>query len=250
MKMSEIIKIRGLNFGYDEEVILKGVNLDIRNGDFVALVGTNGSGKSTFLKLLTKQISFQQGEIKLFGQNINEFSDWTKLGYISQEVKEFNDSFPATVKEVIGANLYKEFGRFKLLNLRLDQKINKALELVDMLEHKERQIGNLSGGQQQRIFIARALVSEPEVIFLDEPLVGVDIENQNKFYQLLNRLNQDLQLTILIISHDVETVIEYANKVICFSKQKVSSYSIEEFSSEEYLLNSLEASQVVESSLC
>jgi len=235
MKMSEIIKIRGLNFGYDKEVILKDVNLDIRNGDFIVLVGPNGSGKSTFLKLLTKQISFQQGEIKLFGQNINEFSDWTKLGYISQEVKEFNDSFPATVKEVIGANLYKEFGRFKLLNLRLDQKINRALELVDMLEHKERQIGNLSGGQQQRIFIARALVSEPKVIFLDEPLVGVDIENQNKFYKLLNRLNQELELTILIISHNIEAVIQYANRVFHFAKQKITPLS---------------ASQVVESSLC
>ncbi|MFW6036181.1 MAG: metal ABC transporter ATP-binding protein, partial [Halothermotrichaceae bacterium] len=183
--MKNIIKVNNLSYSYDKEPVLKNVNLEINRGDFAAFIGSNGSGKSTFLKILLGLIKADKGEVKLFGEKVSQFDEWKKTGYISQQVKDFNKSFPATVKEIIAANLYHEMGFLKILKGKHDKKINKALKLVDMIKYKNRLIGNLSGGQQQRVFIARTLVTDPDIIFLDEPLVGVDAVVQDDFFDLI-----------------------------------------------------------------
>ncbi|MCK8817399.1 metal ABC transporter ATP-binding protein [Natroniella sulfidigena] len=231
----KVIEVNNLSFKYDDKLILDDISLEVNKGDFIAFVGPNGSGKSTLLKLLVGSLDFKEGEIKLLGQPIGKFSNWTKVGYISQKARDFNGSFPATVKEVVGANLYSKMGIFKFLTNRLNKKVEQALELVNMLEFKNRTIGELSGGQQQRVFIARTLVNDPEIILLDEPLVGVDAQAQDDFYQLIGKLNQELRITIIMISHDINMISSQADKIACFSNRKIYLHQTEEFDYLAYL---------------
>ncbi|WP_408955892.1 metal ABC transporter ATP-binding protein [Natroniella sp. ANB-PHB2] len=231
----KVIEINNLSFKYDNKLILDDISLEVNKGDFIAFIGPNGSGKSTLLKLLVGILNFKQGEIKILGQPISSFNNWTKVGYISQKAREFNSSFPATVKEIVGANLYSKMGMFKFLTNKLNKEVEQALELVNMLEYKNRMVGELSGGQQQRVFIARTLVNDPEIILLDEPLVGVDAQAQDDFYQLLARLNRRLEITIVMISHDINMISSQADKIVCFSDQKLYSHQMEEFDYLAYL---------------
>ncbi|WP_459841622.1 metal ABC transporter ATP-binding protein [Halanaerocella petrolearia] len=233
--MDRIVEINDLSCGYDDKPILQGVDLIVEEGDFVALLGPNGSGKSTLLKSIIGDLKPQVGEIKLFGQSITDFDNWEKVGYVSQQVRSFNNSFPATVKEVVGASLYREMGFFKLLTNNLETRIDQALKQVDMLEYKTRQIGNLSGGQQQRVFIARTLITNPEIILLDEPLVGVDAKVQDDFYQLIEHLNQKLGITIIMISHDIHVISSQANKIVCFGDGQLFIHQADEFDYEDYI---------------
>ena len=151
-----------------------------------------------------------------------------------QQIRNFNKSFPATVNEVVAAALYKEMGFFKVLNIRLEKRIEEVLELVGMADFRDRQIGKLSGGQQQKVFIARTLVTEPEIIFLDEPLVGIDLKAQEDFINLLNRLNQDLNITIIMVVHELQLIRE-AQKIAYFKGGEVFLYNQQEFASTGYL---------------
>jgi zinc transport system ATP-binding protein len=232
--MKPIVKVEKVSFSYEEEEILTNVDLTIDKGDFAAFIGSNGSGKSTLFKLMLGLEEVNKGIIEFFGERIEDFTDWTRVGYISQDVREFNDSFPGTVREVIGANLYSQMNFWKVLNSDLEVKIEQVLNLVGLEGFKDRQLGNLSGGQQQRVFIARTLVTDPEVIFLDEPLVGVDPEAQHDFYQLLNQLNEELEITVVMISHDVHVVSDQATKVVCFNKGQVFSHQGNEFCYDDY----------------
>ncbi len=233
--MDDIIKINNLSYAYESKKVFSEVNLTINSGDFAALIGPNGSGKSTFIKLLLGILPCQQGEINLLGDSINKFKAWDKVGYIPQDIREFNHSFPATVKEIIAANLYQEMGFIKILTTSLEKKIDKALEKVNMLEYKSELIGQLSGGQQQRVFIARTLVTEPEIIFLDEPLAGVDASAEESFYNLLAKLNNKFGITIIMISHNVNVVSNKANKIICFGDEKIYSHQAENFDYSRYI---------------
>ena len=211
--MGKVIEVNDLSFGYGERLICKNVGFSVEKGDFVGIIGPNGSGKSTLIKLLLRQLKPIKGQIKLLGQDIEKFDQWNKIGYVAQKANSFNTSFPATVEEVVSANLFPKIGLFKRIKNKHRELVYKALETVGMEEYKDRLIGNLSGGQQQRVFIARALVSEPELIFLDEPTVGIDSESEGALYCLLGRLNQEKKITIVMVTHDIGAVIVHTNKI-------------------------------------
>ncbi len=232
--MDKIIEVKNLSFKYSEQIVFDHISFDINKGDFLAFVGPNGSGKSSLMKLLIGDLTPDKGQIRLLGQNIAKFRKWSKIGYMSQQIREFNHSFPATVKEVIAANLYYHMGIIKLLNKDLDKKIDRVLELVDMYSYKNRLIGNLSGGQQQRVFIARTLVTDPEIIFLDEPMVGIDAKSQDEFIKLINSLNRDLDITIVMVSHDIHVISSQANKIACFANKKIHFHLAEDFDYNSY----------------
>ncbi|HLV09199.1 MAG TPA: ABC transporter ATP-binding protein [Halanaerobiales bacterium] len=232
--MEEVIQIDGLNFKYSEKFILKELDLAVEKGDFVALIGNNGSGKSTLLKILVRELIPDRGKIKLFGTLIEHFDKWVKIGYIAQTVREFNKSFPATVREIIGANLYNKMGFIKLLRPEQEDKIEEVLEWVGMLKFKNTSIGSLSGGQQQRVLLARALITDPELILLDEPLTGLDARVQEEFYHLINRLNQDLGISIVMVSHDIHLVSNQANKIACLDGGRLFLHSADEFDFNSY----------------
>lgn len=233
--MKKIVEMKNLSFKYDVVPILKNVNLTVFEGDFMGIVGPNGSAKSTLIKLLLGILNPQQGEIYLMNKPLNNFGDWHRIGYISQKVRSFNNSFPATVEEIVAANLYKELGILKFMRKKHKDKIDEALEIVGMVDYKKRLIGTLSGGQQQRIFIAKTLINNPQIIFMDEPLVGVDIKSQESFYKLMEKLNKDLGITLIMVSHDIGVVTERTNRVACVGNQQVFVHESKTFNEEEYI---------------
>lgn len=237
--VNNIIEIKNLSFRYGNINVLDDINMQIRRGEFVGLIGPNGSGKSTLLKIILGLLTPQQGEVTLFGQSVNRFTDWDKIGYVSQKANSFNTGFPATVHEVVAMGLYGKKGVFKPLN-RLDkERIRKAIELVGLSEFEKRNIGKLSGGQQQRTFIARALVNDPELLILDEPTVGIDSESTKQFNNLLNNLNKELGITIILVSHDIGVVTKQVTQVACLNKKLHFHGSPEEFDQNQNVLQKI-----------
>ncbi len=227
--MSAIIEIKQLFYRYEKDTVLENINLSVRQGSFLAVVGPNGSGKSTLLKLILGLLKTQKGEIYLFGKEISKFKEWQQIGYVSQKANSFNTGFPATVFEVVASGLTKKLGMFTFFKKEHAVKVLDALEAVGMKEFHKRNIGELSGGQQQRVFIARALVSEPKLLILDEPTVGVDAEHVNAFYQMLGDLNQKRGITLLLVTHDIGTVSEKVTHVACLNKHMHFHGETEEF---------------------
>lgn len=200
-----LIHLQKVSFAYSKEEVIKDVTLTVHKGDYVGIIGPNGGGKSTLIKLMLGILKPTQGSIKLFGTHIQKFQDWYKIGYVPQRTY-IDINIPITVAEMVAMGRYGLRGLFHFPTRQDDEKVLQALKQVDMLDYQNQQLSNLSGGQQQRVFIARALSSEPEVIFLDEPTVGVDVKTQKQFYRLLRKLNRELKLTLILASHELDVV--------------------------------------------
>ncbi|MHA6251905.1 metal ABC transporter ATP-binding protein [Oceanobacillus sp. CAU 1775] len=213
-----IVTMKKINFAYEDKTVLEDINFEIPKGKFMGLIGPNGGGKTTLIKLMLGLIKPDSGSIELFGEPLEKFNGRNKIGFVSQKANSFNLGFPATVYEVVSTGLTAKLGYLKFLNKKHKEKILQAIELVDMLDYAYENIGNLSGGQQQRIFIARALVNEPDLLILDEPTVGVDQENVKRFYDLLYRLNKNEGISMLLVTHDTGIVTEYATDIVCLNK--------------------------------
>lgn len=211
----EILKIEKLYFDYSDASVLRDVNLMLYKGDFLGIIGSNGAGKSTLIKLILGLLPYYSGNISLFGTDIKHTIERDKIGYVSQKANSFNTSFPATVKEVIMANLYSKKGLFKRYNKKDEEKFYGVLHKVGMDGFENRLIGNLSGGQQQKVFIARALISEPELLLMDEPTVGVDLQSANDIMTLISELNKQ-GITIIMTNHDTPTLVKAASKLLIF----------------------------------
>lgn len=209
MKNEEaLIKLEHVSFDYGSHTVLKDINLTVTKGDFLGLIGPNGSGKTTLLKVMLGLLKPKVGEVKLFGESLKSFKNWSKIGYVPQRVSTLAQNFPLTAEEVV------EMGD---VNKRGGDEVKAALEAVDMLPHAKKLLHQLSGGQQQRVFIARALVNQPELLILDEPTSGVDADSQAKFYQLLTDLNKKMKLTLVLISHDVDVVVNEVSEIVCIN---------------------------------
>ncbi|MCR4435231.1 MAG: metal ABC transporter ATP-binding protein [Clostridiales bacterium] len=233
--MGKIVEVDNLSFGYDGRLVLKNISFSVEKGDFLGIIGANGSGKSTLVKLMLKILTPLGGSIRLLGEDINSFKKWDKLGYISQKASSFNGSFPATVEEVVQANLFPKIGLFKLPKRHHKEMVYQALEKVGMQDYGKRLIGNLSGGQQQRVFIARVLVSEPEILFLDEPTVGIDAKSEEAVYCLLARLNRELGLTVVMVTHDIGAITVHANRLICLGENGLFEHNPKEGLTKEFV---------------
>lgn len=212
-----IIEIKNVSFQYEHTQVLKDISFAVQEGDFLALLGPNGSGKSTLLKLILGLLKPMQGEILLFDQPLSSFKQRELIGYVSQKSNSFNSGFPATVKEVVQSGLVKKTGLFKRFPNNSDELVLNALKQVGMEQFINRNIGQLSGGQQQRVFIARALIANPKVLILDEPTVGIDHENVQAFYELLEKLNKENNITLILVIHDVDTVSNKISHVACLN---------------------------------
>jgi zinc transport system ATP-binding protein len=214
-----LIEIENVSFQYEYTNVLKDISFTVEEGDFLALLGPNGSGKSTLLKILLGLLKPMNGSIKLFGENAKTFKKRELIGYVSQKSNAFNSGFPATVQEVVRSGLAKKTGLFKRLPKDCDERVLKALQAVGMEAYATRNIGQLSGGQQQRVFIARALIGEPKLLILDEPTVGIDHENVQAFYDMLSHLNRELGMTMILVTHDVDTVSNRISHVACLNQK-------------------------------
>lgn len=213
-----IVEIKDLNFTYERQRVLEDINITIEQGSFLGLVGPNGSGKTTLLKCLLGLLKPQQGEIKLFGQQIHKFKNWHEIGFVSQKANSFNTGFPASVFEVVSSGLTSRLGMFKFMSKQDRIKVYEAIEAVGLSAFTKRNIGEMSGGQQQRAFIARAIVSKPKLLILDEPTVGVDARTVQNFYDMLLTLNKDLGITLILVTHDIGTITDKVSHVACINK--------------------------------
>ncbi|WP_171005410.1 metal ABC transporter ATP-binding protein [Bacillus sp. E(2018)] len=213
------IRVDDLSFHYGDKNVLQHVTMEIKKGSFLGLVGPNGSGKSTLIKCILGLQKPQEGNVYLFGEKVNKFNDWDKVGYVSQKANSFNTAFPATAFEVVSMGLFGKVGLFRFLKASDKKKVWEALRSVKMDQYAHQNIGELSGGQQQRIFIARALVSDPELLILDEPTVGVDTESSDSFYKMLKELHRENNMTLVLVTHDVGVMTNYVTDVACLNKQ-------------------------------
>lgn len=213
-----LINIKDISFDYEQTKALDHISMKVEEGDFLAILGPNGSGKSTLLKIMLGLIKPTAGTIELFGVDSKDFKHREWIGYVSQKSNSFNSGFPATVEEVVAGGLAKKTGLFHRYPKGYKKNVLEALEAVGMENFKDRSVSELSGGQQQRVFIARALVAEPKILILDEPTVGIDHQNVQSFYNMLASLNRDKKITLVLVTHDVDTVTDRITHVACLNQ--------------------------------
>ncbi|WP_256757145.1 metal ABC transporter ATP-binding protein [Cohnella sp. WQ 127256] len=204
----EIIRLDGVSFSFDSQVILSDVSFKIMERDFVGLIGSNGAGKTTLLRMIVGLTRPQSGSITLFGTPADQFKDWNQIGYVPQR-NNFNPLFPATVREVVLSGMYGRKKMFRRLSKEDINRCEDALGAMKIADLGDKKIGALSGGQQQRVFLARALINNPKLLILDEPLSGIDIETQESFFQMIKHMHQRHNITFLMVSHDMEMVRSY-----------------------------------------
>ncbi|MDR2129832.1 MAG: metal ABC transporter ATP-binding protein [Odoribacteraceae bacterium] len=207
--METILELRGVDAGYDRHLVLRGVHFTLREGDFVGVIGPNGGGKTTLLKVILGLLPPRAGEV------IYRFPARSLFGYLPQNSR-FDARFPISVEEVVLSGLLSEKGIYKRYTRADRARAREMLEAYGMASCRDRAIGELSGGQVQRVFLCRALVSSPRVLILDEPATYVDNRFEQAFYSLLGELNR--RMSIVMVSHDLATVRALAKSVISVSE--------------------------------
>jgi zinc transport system ATP-binding protein len=207
------IEVRDLWFSYGKNLVLKDVEFVLEQGDFLGIIGPNGGGKTTLLKLLLGILKPDRGRIRILGEEPHDAK--LRVGYVPQDTA-FNRTFPISVMDVA------LMGRLARTRVgfgysREDRgKVREVLEGVGMWEYRQRSIGQISGGQRQRVFIARALVTDPKILFLDEPTASVDPEFQTDLYDFLKELNE--RVTIVVITHDIGVISSHMKSIACINK--------------------------------
>lgn len=220
-----LIEIKDLCYTYQGQEVLHGVDFSLHDGDFTAVIGPNGGGKTTLLKLIIGILTPTRGEIFIHG---TKRCKSTNIGYVPQYINH-NLQFPATALDVVLMGNHCASKRFRLFSSKADRaKAYAALERIGIADYADRKIQNLSGGQRQRVLIARALIAEPELLVLDEPTASIDTRGQSEFYSLLTELNKDL--SILLVSHDLLMVSTHAKSLACLNKSLTYHPSFSSFS--------------------
>ena len=200
------IEVRGVSFFYDKTPVLSDVSFSVSAGDFLAIIGPNGGGKSTLMKLIVGLLKPSAGDIRIFGEKVPPKK--ISVGYVPQNTNR-NLEFPITVAETVATGLpqYKPN----------PEKVAQALETVKMESFANRRLGELSGGERQRVLIARALAADPQILFLDEPSSNIDARGQEDLYGLLAKLNE--KMTIVIVSHDLMVLSNHVKSVACVNRE-------------------------------
>ncbi len=218
--MRPFVEIEEVGFAYGEVPVLEGINLTVEPGDFLGIIGPNGSGKTTLLRIMLGLLPPSTGRVRLFGKEPSAFREWGRLGYVPQKAT-LDPALPATVHEVVASGLVPTLGLFRRAGAAERRRIDDVLTHLGMPSHAGARIGALSPGQQQRVLIARALVSDPELLILDEPTGGVDPEAQTSFYALLHHLNREREVTLILVSHDIGVVAKEVTRLACLNRRLV-----------------------------
>ena len=208
----QIVEIDRLSYAYSGNLVLDNISFTIDEGDILGIIGPNGAGKTTLFSCMLGLLDDYTGTIEILGEDIKKKNSkvFKSVGYIPQK-KTIEQNFPATVEEIVSLGITTTGKASK-------EKIALALETAGLLVQKDRRVGELSGGQQQRVLIAKAMVNNPKLLILDEPVTGIDLEMQSKFYSLLQRLNRENNITIIWASHDLDAVNRFATSVACINR--------------------------------
>ncbi len=203
-----VFEVEHLEYKAGGQEILSDVSLKILQGEYCAVIGPNGGGKTTLVRLLLGLQKPTGGTIRLFGVEQSRFKEWSSIGYVPQQAAQVDRMFPGTVEEIVAMGRISGLGRSKRWREYDRQAIKHAMDTMEVAQLRQKLIGELSGGQRQRVMIARALASQPRVLILDEPNTGVDQPSQQRFYALLRQLNREEHMTILFITHDVGVIAD------------------------------------------
>lgn len=227
--MQPVIEVNGLYCRYGSTHALSDVGFRVEPGDYVGIVGPNGSGKSTLIRAILGLVERDEGDIRMFGVPLPEFTDWQRIGYLPQSLNLFSPSFPATVTEVVRLGLLsgKRFPR--RIGKGDAARVDEVLEQMGIADLRRAMIGELSGGQQQRVLLARALVNRPELLILDEPTAALDPETRDRFYALLAEGNKKQGVTVLLVTHDSATIGNWASKLLYLDKKLIFYGTFREF---------------------
>ena len=210
---SPLVEIRGLSCGYEKQKVLNGVDLEILRGDFVGLLGPSGSGKTTLLRAMLGAVDVYEGEV--FVDGIKASDRRPRIGYVPQ-LETIDWNFPVTVREVVMMGRTMENRFFPWFRREEKELADHMMEQLGILDLAGRHIRNLSGGQQQRAFLARALVSSPSLLLLDEPTSGVDVKTRDDVMHLLHDLNHE-GVTIVITTHEINAVAVHLPRLVCMA---------------------------------
>lgn len=211
----KIIKLKDLSFDYGDGWVFHKLNIEIDEGDFVAVIGANGAGKSTLMKMLAHLVLPTMGTIEYYGQDIKDFNQWNLIGYVPQNPGKSGLDFPVSVEEVVTMGLLQPQSILHRTTEEDRQRINEVLDFFELTDLRKRRMGELSGGQQQRVFLARAMVKNPKILLLDEPSTAMDSKTKTALYDYLQRLNKEKGVTVVMVSHDLELASHSAKSALC-----------------------------------
>jgi len=216
--MNLVIELCGVTFDHGPVRAVDDVSLTVASGDFLGIIGPNGSGKTTLLRVMLGLLPPTSGSVRLFGCPLPNFHDWRRIGYVPQQTT-LDPGLPVTVEEVVATGLVTTRGWFSRRGVAERARLGVVLDFVGMRSHETARVGRLSAGQQQRVLIARALVSEPDLLILDEPTGGIDAEAQTGFYSLLRHLNHERGVTVVLVSHDVGVIAREVTSLACLNRR-------------------------------
>jgi zinc transport system ATP-binding protein len=212
IKSKEIARLENVYVYFNQSAVLEDVSLSIKEDSFLAIIGPNGGGKTTLLKVILGLVKPDSGNVTVFDNKPMEGKK--EIGYLPQ-YRPINLNFPISVYDVVLGGRYS--GAFKSYTKEDYHAVDEALETVEMMSYKNRQIGGLSGGQMQRVFLARALARKPKLLLLDEPTASMDPDTQTKFYKMLLRLKE--KMAVLFVTHDVGAVSTYFEEIACLNRR-------------------------------
>jgi zinc transport system ATP-binding protein len=215
------ISVKNLFVSYQSSRILNDITFDVAKGDYIGVVGPNGAGKTTLIKAILGLVRSKNGCIEIFGQAQANFKLWQKIGYLPQKPLSLNAMFPSTVREIVSLGLLSKKKFPKRLDHFDEEAIDKALDAMEISSLKDELVGELSGGQQQRVLAARAIVNEPELLILDEPVTALDPESSSKFMATIQRLNKENGVTILLVTHDMADIGKFASKLLYVDRKLI-----------------------------
>ncbi|MGX7013490.1 metal ABC transporter ATP-binding protein [Vagococcus silagei] len=229
--MNHTIEIEQLSVAYQDKIALQNISLNLTSGSITGIIGPNGAGKSTLIKSIVGLIKKESGVVKVDGKPLDDFRK--RIAYVEQR-SAIDLTFPIRVSEVVLLGTYPKLGLFKRPGKKEKQKVQECLAKVQMTEFADRQIGNLSGGQLQRVFIARALAQDAEIIFLDEPFVGIDMVSEKLIVDLLKELKEAGKM-IVIVHHDLHRTREYFDDLVILNKHLVAAGPVEDVFRTKYI---------------
>jgi len=209
------VEIKNLYASYNDEPVLIDINLTIEENDFIGLIGPNGGGKTTLLKIILGLLEPKRGSVQVMGQPAQQGR--SEIGYVPQYAI-YDSDFPISVRDVVRMGRLGPKHLFNRFNEKDEAIVLERLKWVDLLTLKDRALRELSGGQRQRVYIARALAAEPKLLLLDEPTISVDFEARTHIYDLLHQINQQ-GVTILLVSHDLNVISSYVKTIGCMNRK-------------------------------
>lgn len=216
--MNKVLELKDVTFGYTSSMIFKGASFDIEKGKFVALIGPNGVGKSTLIKIILGELKPNSGEV------ITNFD--SVIGYVPQLGASISNNFPITVKEIVALNLIGKLHRFSAIDEDSTKKIKSTLKLVGLEGKINELFGNLSGGEKQKVMISKALIRNPELLVLDEPMIGLDESSRGILLDMLSHFTRFHGVTVLMITHDVEETKIYADEIYSIKDKRVVEINV------------------------